>query len=269
MADVKISALTAAGSALTTQEFPANESGTTKKVTGAQLKTLMSASPTLVTPTLSAPVISAGSASAASWPTLASGTLLTTAEAGAIERDADCFYGTTDAGNRGYIPVRHFIRADGTRTFTSNTSAQAIFTTPANGRITLETGAYIVDGLLVFTSMSGTGGNLLLNLLGTGTATVGAWLWYAVGLDTTTPTTAAAAVGALMTTSSSAASIFTAQTGTGLIIQFKGTFEVTGAGTMIPSITMANAASTVVSIGSYISLERIGSTSVTSVGQWD
>ena len=41
MADTKISALTAAASALTTQEFAANEAGASKKVTGAQLKTLI------------------------------------------------------------------------------------------------------------------------------------------------------------------------------------------------------------------------------------
>lgn len=43
MASTKISALTAAGSALTTQEYAVNEAGTSKKVTGAQLATFMSA----------------------------------------------------------------------------------------------------------------------------------------------------------------------------------------------------------------------------------
>lgn len=41
MADVKISALPAASAGASTQEFPANDSGTTKKVTGAQLLTLV------------------------------------------------------------------------------------------------------------------------------------------------------------------------------------------------------------------------------------
>lgn len=41
MADTKTSALTAASAALTTHEYPVNEAGTSKKVTGAQVVTLM------------------------------------------------------------------------------------------------------------------------------------------------------------------------------------------------------------------------------------
>jgi hypothetical protein len=48
----------------------------------------------------------------------------------------------------------------------------------------------------------------------------------------------------------------------------KGTFEVTGAGTIIPSFAQTTAAAAVVSIGSYFKCNRIGSTSVTNVGQW-
>lgn len=43
MADTKISALTAAGSAALANEIPINEAGTTKKITGTQLKTLLAA----------------------------------------------------------------------------------------------------------------------------------------------------------------------------------------------------------------------------------
>lgn len=58
MADTKISALTAASAALTTDELPTNEGGTTKKVTLAQVDTLLSATTkTLTNKTLTAPVI--------------------------------------------------------------------------------------------------------------------------------------------------------------------------------------------------------------------
>lgn len=253
MADTKISALTADSSPSGAEEFAVNQAGTSKKITLDQIKTFP---------------FPAGSASAGSWPTIESGTLLTTPEAGAIERDTTNLYGTVDAGNRGYIPCRHFIRADATRTFTSNTSSQALFTSPTNGRITLETGLYRIEGLLAFTAMSATSGNLLVNLLGAGTATVGAWLWQAVGADLASGT-AGAASNSWMVTSTSPASIVTAGTGTALIVNLQGTFEVTGAGTMIPSMTLVTAASAVVSIGSYLMLERMGSTSVVSVGQWD
>ena len=43
MADTKVSALTAAAAALTTHEIPVNESGASKKVTVAQIQTLLAA----------------------------------------------------------------------------------------------------------------------------------------------------------------------------------------------------------------------------------
>ena len=71
---------------------------------------------TLTNKTLTAPLYSAGTSSAGTAPIrLQAGTLNTTAEAGAIEMDSNCFYGTTDAGNRGYIQVRNFIRATSSR----------------------------------------------------------------------------------------------------------------------------------------------------------
>lgn len=119
--------------------------GTAKTITASELKNNY--------------VHAAGSASAGSWPVFGSGTVLTTAEDGAIEQDADAFYLTTDAGNRGAVSVEHIIRADATRTFTSNTSQQAIFNSPTNGRLTLETGAYTFETLISMDTMSATSGN--------------------------------------------------------------------------------------------------------------
>lgn len=197
------------------------------------------------------------------------GTNLTTAEDGAIEMDGDCFYGTTDGGNRGVIPVEHIIRADATRTFTSNTSQQAIFTTPANGTLTLETGTYLFEGLIAMTSMSATSGNGKFSLIGAGTATLGAILWRATGQDAAAEAAAAAQGGGWHTIATqTAVNVVTAATGTALAFSVEGTFEVTGAGTIIPSFAQTTAAAAIVSIGSYIKFNRIGSTTMTSVGQW-
>jgi hypothetical protein len=216
-----------------------------------------------------APVIAAGSASANSWPKLTSGTLLTTAEDGALELDADCFYGCTDAGNRGVIPVEHIIRADATRTFTSNTNQQAIFDSPANGTLTLETGCYLFEGLIAMTSMSATSGNGKFSLIGAGTATLAAILWQAYGGDVAAEGTAAAAGSSWhVIATQTAANIVTAATGTALCFMVKGTFEVSVAGTVIPSFAQTTAAAAVVSVGSYFKCNRIGSTSRVSVGQW-
>jgi hypothetical protein len=233
-------------------------SGSSKRATAQMVKTFVN----------TAPAFAAGSATAGSWPTFASGTLLTTPEDGALEFDADCFYATTDAGNRGVVAVRHIIRADAARTFASNTTSQALFTSPTNGRITLETGTYIAEGMLIITGMSATTGNILLNLLGAGTATVAAWAWLGIGMDAAAAT-AAAAGGSGVITSSSPASIVLTATGTGLMLLVRGSFEVTAAGTMIPSMTMVTASASVLNIGSYLTFERIGSTTMVSVGQWD
>lgn len=219
--------------------------------------------------TNTAPVFAAGSASAGTWPVLTSGTLLTTAEDGAIELDGDAFYMTTDAGNRGVVAVEQIIRADSTRTFTSNTSQQAIFTTPASGTLTLETGTYLFDGLIAMTSMSATGGNGKFSLIGAGTATLGSILWRATGQDVVAEGTAAAQGGSWhVIQTQTATDIVTATTGTAVCFELTGTFEVTGAGTIIPSFAQTTAAAAIVSVGSYFKCRRVGSTSMTSVGQW-
>lgn len=200
---------------------------------------------------------------------MASGTLKTTPADGDIEMNGDAMYATTDAGNRGAIPAVHFIRADATRTYTSNTSSQTIFNSPANGALTLETGVYEFEGLLLWTAMSATSGNRSVDILGAGTATTAAWAWVLCGIDNSTLSSLVDDDCPALTTSGSAASCVTAGTGTGLRVRVKGTFEVTGAGTLIPSTTMVTAAASVLSIGSIFKCWRIGSTSAVSVGEWN
>lgn len=219
---------------------------------------------------LTAPDIQAGSASADSWPTFASGTVMTTAEDGALEADADAFYLTTDAGNRGYVPAVHIIRADATRTFTSNTSQQAIFNSPSNGRLTLETGTYLFNCLVAMDTQSATSGNGKFAINSGGTATLGSMLWHGWGQDLANEATGAATGGSWHSIAiQTGTNLTTAATGAAHAFQIKGTFEVTGAGTIIPSYAQTTAAAAVVKIGSYCAFERVGSTTMTSVGQWD
>jgi hypothetical protein len=215
------------------------------------------------------PVFDAGTASAGTWPKLTAGTLLTTAEAGALELDANALYGTTDAGNRGVIPVCNIIRADATRTFATGTAQQAIFNSPANGTLTLETGCYLFEGLIAMDTMSATSGNGKFSLIGAGGATLGSILWQAYGNDGTAETTGAATGGSWhIIATETATNIVTAAIGTALCFLVKGTFEVTVAGTIIPSFAQTTSNAAVVNVGSYFMCNRIGSTSLTSVGQW-
>lgn len=200
--------------------------------------------------------------------TLQSGTLETAPDDGDFEVDANNFYGTTDADNRGYQPIIHYIRADATRTFTSNTTEQAIFNSPTNGRLTLETGAYRMECTISMGTMSATSGNASFDILGAGTATLAAVLYEANGVDGAV-NTAAATSGSYNTAAQSPASVVTAGTGTALNFTTMGTFEVSVAGTIQPAMTLVTASAAVIAIGSYCSFERIGSTSSVSVGQWD
>jgi len=196
------------------------------------------------------------------------GTNLTTSGDGDWEMDADVFYGTTDAGNRGIIPPRQFIRAASAQTLTDTTNAQNLFDSPTNGQITLETGAYQFELLFELTSMSATSGNA--QVLFGGTATVGGWIWNLQGLDNSVPTTIADDDSVFLVTNASAASAVTVGTGTAMRIYAKGTFEVTVAGTLIPQVDLVTGGVTPTLVeGSFFNLERIGATGTASVGQWD
>jgi len=199
---------------------------------------------------------------------LQAGTLLTTAQAGALELDADALYATTDAGNRGVIPVRHFIRCNATRTLPNDTNRNAIFDNPTNGRLTLETGTYLFESVVGVKSMSATSGNAQLDVLGAGTAVCNDWLYSVMGKDATL-ISVAAILGTMPVIQTTPASMFTAGTGAEMWWVARGSFTVTTGGTLIPSIDQVTAAAAIVQIGSYFSCERIGSTSVVSVGQWD
>jgi hypothetical protein len=219
--------------------------------------------------TLTAPTIAAGTASAGTWPTFASGTVLTTAEDGAWEADANVHYLTTDAGNRGYSPAIHICRLDADYTLTSATTEQKLFNCSANGRITLETGLYQFRALILVTAMSATSGNAAFDLLGTGGATIAQPLYHVVGLDTSTPATGASNSGTAHQTAQTGAAMVSVQTGTGLYVNMFGTFEISVAGTIQPAITLLTAAAAVVEDGSFFEVWRTGSTTAAVLGQWD
>ena len=260
MADTKISAATNNGAVASTDELATNKAGASNRTAASAIKTFVT----------NAPVFAAGTASANTWPKFTSGTVLTTPEVGVIELDTTNFYGTTDAGNQGYLPVRHFIRADATRTLPNNTNLNPIFNSPTNGRITLETGLYMFEGIFIVTGMSATSGNALVNIRGAGTATMAAWMWVLNGLDTTGSTVIADDDAVYSVTEATAASAVAVAVNTVMRFWIKGTVEVTGAGTVIPSIQLVTAtAAAIVSIGSYFMIERMGSTTVVSIGQWD
>ena len=253
-ADTKISALVAVTSPISTDEYVVNQGGSSKKITWAQI--------------FKAPVFAAGAAAAGTWPVYTSGTVLTTAEDGAMEVDTNALYFTTDAGNRGYIPVRHCTRQAASRTLTSVITEQALFDA-VQDTLTLETGTYFFKGLLYITGLSVTSGNLAFDFIGAGTAIANNILYHAVGIDNNTPTSVGTQTGSFTITQQTVASLVTAGTGTGVAVELYGTFEITGAGTIIPSVTLVTTAAGTVAAGTHLCVERWNATGVSKVGQWD
>lgn len=258
MADTKISAAVNNATVAAIDEFATNKAGASQRTAASAIKTFVNV----------APVFAAGTAAAGTHPKLTVGAVMTTPEVGALELDANCIYGTTDAGNRGYIPIRHFVRCNVARTLPNDLNENAIFDSPVNGRITLETGTYLFHLLVAITAMSAVAGNALLDVLGAGTAICDDWLYSCMGKDNTL-TAIGAVSGTVAVIQSTPASMFSAGTATELSFEATGSFTVTTAGTLIPSIDQVTAAAAVVAIGSYFTCERIGDTSVVSVGQWD
>lgn len=257
MADTKISAATAVATPASADEYATNQAGASKRTNLGQIKTFVTTDPDFA----------AGSATAGTWPNLASGTLLTTPEAGAIERDATNFYLTTDAGNRAINRTMHLIRCDAARTLPNDTNTNPVFDAVTNGRITLETGLYYFKFLYQITGMSATSGNA--QILFGGTGTFAAWNWWLNGLDASANTNIADDDAVYMVTNASAASAVAAAVNTNMRVHGEGTFECTGAGTFIPQIDLVTATAGSVAIGSFFMCERWGGTSVTVVGQWD
>ena len=118
-------------------------------------------------------------------------------------------------------------------------------------------------------TMSATSGNAQFGLLGAGTATLGTQLFYIVGVDGAAGTAATQTGSTTQGGNTSPASALTAGTGTAMTMCVRGSFEVTAAGSIVPSLALVTANAAVVKAGSYLCFNRIGSTSAVSVGQWD
>lgn len=204
---------------------------------------------------------------------LISGTLMTTPDDGSIEYDGGLFYGTPIANNRGVIPTEHFVARTGTKTMTSNTSLQAIFSGGTggltNGALTVAGGeTYYFECSINVSSMSSTSGNLGFSIVGGGTATFTSAAWHAFGYDVTTQTTAGAAGTSFHSSAGATGNIVTAQTGTSVSVFIKGIFRINAAGTIIPSIKLTTAAAAVIGNNSWFKCYPVGSNDLISVGNW-
>ncbi len=159
-----------------------------------------------------------------------------------------------------------YVRLAASYTLTSTTSVQKLFNATANGALTLPVGVYEFELQAIISSMSATLGNATISILGAGTAVIATAMSHMNGFDGAPSTTAFNAFTGGMTTSVSLASQAVETTDTNLLTRIHGTFSVTTAGTLIPSIGLTTAAAAIVSAGSFFRCTRLGASAYS--GNW-
>ena len=164
-------------------------------------------------------------------------------------------------------PLWDMIRLPADYTLTSTTAAQQLFNTTANGAYTAATGLYEFDAMIYVTNMSATAGNAALSFAGT--ATLADQIMAAMGRDDATPTTANAVTGnwAFLTSGFATVTVF-GTTGSAMVAHWFGSFKVTAAGTVIPSIALGTAAAAIVKTPGVFRIRRIADTATNTRGAW-
>jgi hypothetical protein len=258
MADTKISAMTAISAVAAADEFPvadASDLTVAYAATAAQIKTFVN----------DAPVFAAGSATAGSKPVFTSGTLLTTAEAGAHEYDGAVHYLTHAASERGVVQNPQLITLTTAFTTAGGTTAlQKLFNSPTNGAITVAANTtYMFECFYSLSAMSATSGTHSFGFGGTATFTRVFYLaisdkgatGIAAALHTLGTGTAAVAMSAANTTTTGKCHV-------------RGKLVIGATGTIIPSFATSIAAASIVANDSFFCIWPVGSNTVQSVGNW-
>jgi hypothetical protein len=162
-----------------------------------------------------------------------------------------------------------WIQQNAAYNLTNNNSPQKLFNASTSGALTLPIGTYRYEALIYLSSMNATAGNAAFGVLGAGTATIASSLSQATGQDASPNGVGANIGGSYWTTATSAASLVTATVGVTLGTSIRGTFRVSAAGTIIPTITLLTANAAVVNVDSYFMCRRISpSATATTYGPW-
>ena len=152
---------------------------------------------------------------------------------------------------------------------TSTTATQKIFNSTTNGALTLDPGVYTYKLHLYVDLMSSTSGNLGFNLKGAGTATLVNRPTMVIGKEN--PGAAGTMSGKVLTVPSGAAPLVTAATSSDFGAVLDGLFEVSAAGTIIPSINLQTSAGAQVLNSTFFTCTQIATLSMATAdyhGPW-
>ena len=187
---------------------------------------------------------------------------LGSATTGTFEFENPAFFMTGATSQRGAVLVDQYILLQATNTLTSQTAAQALFDVTGSGQVTLVPGTYEFDCIFSLSSMSSTSGSFGFALGGGATFTQYWW-------SSANKATLATAAGGQVTYNTAAnTTIATATTATVGFARCGGIIIVTVGGTVIPQVSLTQAAAAVVGIGSYFKIRALGGAAATSSGNW-
>lgn len=187
---------------------------------------------------------------------------LGSATTGTFEFETPAFYMTSATSQRGAVLVDQYTILQATNTLTSTTAAQALFDVTGSGQVTLVAGTYEFECQFSLSSMSATSGSFGFALGGGATFTQ---YWWSLANKATLAT---AANGQVTFNTAANTTIATASTATVAFARVHGVVIVTVGGTLIPQVSLTQAAAAVVGIGSFFKIRALGSSAATTSGNW-
>lgn len=159
-------------------------------------------------------------------------------------------------------PLESFAALPSAYTLASQTAAQKLLNTTTNGAITLPVGEYFFECGFSLTAMSATSGSYGFGFGGTATFTQA---WSA----STSKSSSGLVGGSVVFSWATAAqtSLILANTNTVGASLIKGAINVTAAGTLIPQVSLTQAAAAIVGVGSYFRIQSVNSAAAFG-GNW-
>jgi len=201
-----------------------------------------------------------------------SGTLNTTAVAGAVEYDGVVLYGTPQASQRGVLNTTHFMVLAADYLANDSSAAQKVFNigTSGAGAITLPAStAYFMEATYYITRAVGGNPHTLSTLFAVSSALTG--ITYTADTTSTTGNTLGA-VSRIYGTAATAVAVTGSSSSTteNITVVIRGIVRTNAATTFTPQIQYSSApggAPTILT-NSHIRLTPIGTNAVTFVGNW-
>lgn len=208
----------------------------------------------------------------------ASGDLLTTAAAGAVEYDSTTLYFTPLANQRGVVESTQFVVTSLSNTLTQSTAAQPVFdNVVANGQIRLSgSTTYFIEGLYLINNTAIPSVSHSVSILFTPENPVTSIAYIAdVTTSSGAPSAGATTISRTSSISVTATQITPAGTTTNteyISVAIKGTIRTNSAGNVAPlmqyNASAPGGVSTVLT-NSYIKFTPVGTSAVTNVGNWN